>query len=562
MSETANEEPLLGGRYRIVRQLGEGGMGTVHEAIQEGLGRRVAIKLLHPGRVASDRQRARFRREAETIAQLMHPNLVQVTDFGIDGDRPFMVMEYLEGESLRDYLARAGPLPPSRAVAIAAAVLAALRVVHAAGVVHRDIKPGNVFIVWDDDGQPLPKLLDFGIASDRDRSDSEPDSEPDEDRPTNTVGADAERLTRTDSIFGTIAYMAPEQVRSARLAGPAADQYAVGVVLYQCLSGRLPHEGDSAAMLSLAKLREAPPEISVLCPQLPGPLAASVMRSLAFEIGARFEDVSALRAALLGSVAEAPDAPVATRKTTDSSVDTQQPTMPPTVTEIAEAPSVPTASTAEIGPPAAEAPSDDGEPPPSRRRWLAIAVTGVALAVGAGLFALPDGAATTTELQNTPRQPHKGAEARTLKADASVRATPSRPAVAPIPPAPSEPVSAAPREPAPLPVRPTRPRPPVATASLARRQPVRDRGSYDTWTIAVHLDAATGPVNRCAATGASPIGETVQARLRVDDDGGAHACRATPSTPFGACVCRALGALNWSPPPGGSTELTVEYTLE
>ncbi|HJL15862.1 MAG TPA: protein kinase, partial [Sandaracinaceae bacterium LLY-WYZ-13_1] len=277
-AEGDNEAPLLGGRYRLVRPLGKGGMGEVHEGLQVDLERRVAIKLLHPSLVGDPALAARFRREAKTVAQLHHPHIVQVSDFGVDGRRPFMVMEYLEGESLREHLRRHGPLAPERALAILGPVLRALAAAHAKGIVHRDVKPENVFLVWDED-HAVPKLLDFGIAK---------------------GDADTQRLTATHGTLGTALYMAPEQVRASREAGPAADQYATAVMLFEMLTGAFPHEAETPVAMAVAKMTQAPRDLRGLRPALPAHVGDAVMRALELDPTDRFGDVTAFRRALEG----------------------------------------------------------------------------------------------------------------------------------------------------------------------------------------------------------------------------------------------------------------------
>ena len=155
---------LLGGRYRVGKRIGAGGMGTVYEAVQEDLGRRVALKVLHPHLVQNADLVSRFKREAESAAALGHGNIVQVTDFGHEGETAFLVMEYLAGSSLGAAIAKERALSPGRAAFIASQVLSALGAAHAAGIVHRDLKPDNVFLTSISGLRDIVKLLDFGIA--------------------------------------------------------------------------------------------------------------------------------------------------------------------------------------------------------------------------------------------------------------------------------------------------------------------------------------------------------------------------------------------------------------
>ncbi|MFI5298360.1 MAG: serine/threonine-protein kinase, partial [Polyangiales bacterium] len=218
---------LLGGRYRVGRLLGAGGMGAVYEAMQEDLGRRVAIKVLLPEVIASsDDAEAlrRFAREARAAAALHHPNIVAVTDFSPgDATAPaFLVMELLQGRSVARAIMDEGRLGPERVVTIAIQILAALETAHAAGLVHRDIKPDNVFLVpvTGAAGGELVKVLDFGIA-----------------KLARGGGATSSGLTATGAVLGTPAYMSPEQARG-RDVDARSDLYAVGALMYHALSGR------------------------------------------------------------------------------------------------------------------------------------------------------------------------------------------------------------------------------------------------------------------------------------------------------------------------------------
>ena len=218
---------LLGGRYRLRSLLGRGGMGSVYAAVQEDLGRSVAVKILDPLLACDPGQLERFRREALASAALGHPNIVQVTDFSAPTNTqpPFLVMELLAGQSLGQLLDRESVVAPQRIAFIASQLLSALGAAHAAGIVHRDIKPDNVFLVSTSAFHDLVKVLDFGIAK----------------LATEEGGA---RLTGTGAMLGTPAYMAPEQARGA-VVDHRADLYAVGATMYQALAGRLPHDAPS-----------------------------------------------------------------------------------------------------------------------------------------------------------------------------------------------------------------------------------------------------------------------------------------------------------------------------
>jgi serine/threonine protein kinase len=273
---------LLGGRYRLGAPLGRGGMGTVYEAVQEGLGRKVAVKLLD-ARLAEDRQQLeRFRREAEVVAALGHPNIVQVTDFQYSETEPFLVMELLRGESLASLIQREARLPGARVAFIAAQVLSALAAAHRAGVVHRDIKPDNVFLLADAAVPDTVKVLDFGIAK---------------LAPFSSIG-DQAKLTGTGAMLGTPAFMAPEQARGAPDVDARADVYAVGATMYQALTGTLPYQAPSIPALLFAIVEQTPPPLGELRPDLPSELVAVIERAMSKDRTARFADADEMRRAL------------------------------------------------------------------------------------------------------------------------------------------------------------------------------------------------------------------------------------------------------------------------
>jgi hypothetical protein len=280
MAEPELAGRVLGGRYRLRSRLAAGGMGAVWAAEDAVLGREVAVKVLGEA-LAGDRLAAvRLRREARAAGRLVHPAIARVLDLGEDGGRPYLVMELLHGESLAARLARAGPLAPAEAVRVVAAAADALEVAHRGGIVHRDVKPGNVFVTTGGD----VKLLDFGIAS----------------------AAGETALTGGD-LLGTAAYLAPERVLGHD-ATPAADVYALGVLLYELLAGRPPFAGDSGPALAMAQVHARPAPLGTVAPQVPPALAAACERALAKDPAARPPSAAAL-AALLRSTVTADPAP-------------------------------------------------------------------------------------------------------------------------------------------------------------------------------------------------------------------------------------------------------------
>ena len=273
---------VIAGKYRVERRLGTGGFGAVYAAEHLDIQRPVALKVLLGGDGFDPDLVKRFKREARVATRIRHPNIVDVIDFGVEAGRPYLVMELLAGQSLGDAIEERGRLAVREIIPIADGVLRALAAAHKAGVVHRDIKPDNVFLT-EHESDPsygmTVKVLDFGIAK------WEPQG-------------DQTRLTKSQMSMGTAAYMAPEQVQSSRDVTQAADQYSAGVLLYEALTGRLPHLASSYNEMIVAKVVSDPEPLSHLRPDLPTELCDVVMRALAKEPSERFEDVSALREAL------------------------------------------------------------------------------------------------------------------------------------------------------------------------------------------------------------------------------------------------------------------------
>jgi serine/threonine protein kinase len=265
------EPTLLGGRYEIGPILGRGGMAAVYLGTDRVLGRPVAVKVL--GSQFSDDASfvARFRREAQAAAALNHPNLVGVFDTGSDGSTHYIVMEYVEGRTLAEALRDGGPLLPERAAEIAEGVATALAFAHAAGLVHRDVKPGNVMLTPTGD----VKVMDFGIAR----------------------AAASDSLTQTATVLGTASYFAPEQA-SGEVVDGRSDIYSLGCVLYEMLTGRPPFTGDTAVAVAYQHVREDPTPPSRINREVPPPLEAIVMKCLAKNPANRYQDADELRADL------------------------------------------------------------------------------------------------------------------------------------------------------------------------------------------------------------------------------------------------------------------------
>ncbi len=252
---------LFDGRYRIVRRLGQGGMARVFLAQDESLHRQVAVKVLADRHSDDPHFIERFQREARAAARLNHSNIVQVYDQSQTAGMSYIVQEYVEGETLKDLIRRESPIEPRRAITIALQILAALRVAHQQGVIHRDVKPQNILVQLDG----KIKVADFGIAS----------------------AGDTE-MTEAGSIVGTAQYLAPEQARGLSV-GPPADLYAVGIVLYEMLSGRVPFEGEAAVTVAMRHVQEAPEALTDRNPLVPDALESVVMRALTKDPTQRYQ---------------------------------------------------------------------------------------------------------------------------------------------------------------------------------------------------------------------------------------------------------------------------------
>jgi serine/threonine-protein kinase len=262
---------VLGGRYRLVELLGQGGMATIFRGHDSQLGRDVAVKLLRPEYGRDPDFGSRFRQEAHNAASLNHPSIVSVYDYGQDPAGPFIVMELVEGEDLASIIRRSGALPPRQAARITAETARALEAAHASGIVHRDVKPGNVLISRDG----RVKVTDFGIAR---------------------AVAEAQ-MTLPGTTLGSVHYFSPEQARGEQ-ATASSDVFSLGIVLYELLTGQRPWEGDTAAAVAMARLAGPVPDPSTRRAGIPPELAAITRRALAMEPGDRWSSAGAFAGAL------------------------------------------------------------------------------------------------------------------------------------------------------------------------------------------------------------------------------------------------------------------------
>jgi eukaryotic-like serine/threonine-protein kinase len=286
---------ILAGKYRVDGVLGIGGMGVVVAATHLQLGQRVAIKFLLPEAFRLSAALERFSREARAAALLKSDNVARVIDVAtLESGAPYMVMELLEGYDLGAVIQQRGPLPLAEVIDFVVQACDAISEAHSLGIIHRDLKPKNLFLTRRRNGAPLVKVLDFGIS-----------------KVGGTAGGD-HSLTKTSDVMGSPNYMAPEQIRSSRNVDERTDIWALGVIVYELLTGRVPFEAETVPQLCSMVLEQSPPPLSTIRPDVPLQTVRIVERCLAKDPAARFASVNELVAALTpGAVMSAPR-PVAT----------------------------------------------------------------------------------------------------------------------------------------------------------------------------------------------------------------------------------------------------------
>ncbi len=255
-------DTVLNGRYRLVAQQGSGGMAVIYKAIDQALGRTVAVKILRPSLTNDPAFLARFRNEARSVANLAHPNIVTVHDVGADGPTHYIVMEFVEGTDLKKIIKTDGALGINRALNLAIQICGGIGFAHRAGLVHADVKPQNILVAKDD----VVKVTDFGIAQ------ALSDQAPGE---------------KQQVVWGSPHYFAPEQARGEKPT-PASDVYSIGIVLFEMLAGRLPYSGANQQELALAHIRDRVPMVTEFNPQVPESLARIVFKTMSKEPASRY----------------------------------------------------------------------------------------------------------------------------------------------------------------------------------------------------------------------------------------------------------------------------------
>ncbi len=272
-----SEGRIIEDRYRLIKKVGEGASASVWEAEHIKLSSRVAVKLLHRRAPPESDMALRFMREARVAASVKHANVIEILDFGIaEGDEPYMVMEFLRGFSLAKYQDELGTIPIVEALRLVALTLKGLAVVHEAGIIHRDVKPDNIFLVRDDDGL-MPKILDFGLSRHQGKT----------------------NVTHEGTLLGTPDYMSPEQARGRGDIDARADLYSTGVILYHLLTKRLPFEAQSIGELLVAVASSDPTPIESHRTDLPQELVRIVRKATARRADDRYPDARAMRADIL-----------------------------------------------------------------------------------------------------------------------------------------------------------------------------------------------------------------------------------------------------------------------
>ncbi|MFI6479650.1 protein kinase [Nonomuraea sp. NPDC050663] len=340
----------LAGRYRLDTRIGAGGMGEVWRGEDTVLARTVAVKVLLPGRMSDPGFAARFQAEARAMATINHPGVVDVYDYGVSGDTVYLVMKFVDGEPLDRLLSRLGRIAPEPAMELIAQAASALQAVHDRGIVHRDVKPGNLLVQRD--GTLV--LTDFGIARQE----------------------VANRLTDAGMVLGTAAYCAPEQAEGMPVT-PAVDIYALGVVAYECLAGIRPFDGDSPVTIALKHIRETPPPLPA---EIPPAIRALVERALSKDPAARFASAAAMSVAARQVASGAPQLTDLTPVTTGASMAPPEPSREASATTVADVASPQTRR---------------GRRAAAKRRGKSGVVAGVAivafLGIGAGAYAVTGG---------------------------------------------------------------------------------------------------------------------------------------------------------------------------
>jgi eukaryotic-like serine/threonine-protein kinase len=413
MSDQVREGDVLAGKFRIERVLGKGAMGIVVAATHIQLEERVALKFLLPEALINADAVLRFAREARAAVKIKSEHVARVSDVGtLESGSPYMVMEYLEGQDLSHWMRDRGQVAVADAVEFLLQACEALAEAHALGIVHRDLKPANLFVTTRSDGTPCIKVLDFGISK------------------FTTPGSSSDmNMTKTSTVMGSPLYMSPEQLSSTRSVDARADIWAIGVILFELVAGRVPFEAENMPALCRKVVEDPPPSLRELCKEAPAALEPILLRCLAKDRAQRFTNVAELATAL------APLGPPSALRSAERITR---------VLRASQAPASPREAKSLLPPPvfaatgnAVTLKAEHSPVPQPSKRWPAWLVAGSILAVTGGLVVLRRLASSA---DHSPERPRVGAApASSLSASTSS----ALPAVLPTPSSASAPVNEA-----------------------------------------------------------------------------------------------------------------------
>lgn len=530
---------LVAGKYRIERLLGQGGMGAVFVAVNEKLRKRVALKILRPEVARAPGASERFTREAIAASSAKHPGVIEIYDADVHDGLPWIAMELLEGESLGARVAR-GPLPLDEVIDVACQALSALAHVHRAGIVHRDLKPDNLFLETLPDGGRRVKILDFGIAA--------------------SSGPELERVTQTGMAIGTPAYLAPEQAAGTKELDGRVDVYAMGVILFELITGRLPYDVGSLGEMVMRMYTQGPPPLAREAPHVPAELAALVDMCLVVDREHRIQSADALRRGLESLRAAAAAASPSTREIMVVDSPTATPIGHPS---FRPAPHVHTPEAFAATMNASPATPMPAPTPPARKKLGVVALAG---ALGGLALAAAGAAAVVLVWQDAPEPSAAPEVVEAAPPVEPVAAIPEPPPMEPmeaLAPLPEEPDAGAPR---PRPARRQRPRPAKAAARsrppepapppVAPSPPEEEPRPLDNATITRLLQANEDALDRCyfSAYPERPRPRIVtEVDLSISNEGHVTRARIVGGIPLlTACAERVLSSVRFPAHPHGS----------